>query len=92
MARFHLNFSMVALYETRQSLATFEFCDGGVIQRIVFRDSSLYNETCQMARFNLNVTMVALYATRLSLRHLNFAMVALHRDLKFAIVLFYKET
>ena len=45
-----------------------------------------------MARFHFNVTMVALYATRLSLRHLNFAMVALHRDLKFAIVLFYKET
>ena len=32
MAGFHLNFSMVALYETRLSLVTFEFCDGGVVQ------------------------------------------------------------
>ena len=30
MAKFHLNFSMVTLYETRLSLVTFEFCDGGV--------------------------------------------------------------
>ncbi len=36
MAGFHLNFSMVALYETRLSLVTFEFCDGGVVQRNVF--------------------------------------------------------
>ena len=36
MAGFHLNFSMVAFYETRLSLVTFEFCDGGVIQRNVF--------------------------------------------------------
>ena len=36
MARFHLNFSMVALYETRLSLVTFEFCDGGAVQRNVF--------------------------------------------------------
>ena len=36
MAGFHLNFSMVAFYETKLSLVTFEFCDGGVIQRIFF--------------------------------------------------------
>ena len=35
MAGLHLNFSMVALYETRLSLVTFEFCDGGVVQRNV---------------------------------------------------------
>ena len=39
MAGFHLNFSMVALYETRLSLVTFEFCDGGVVQRIFVFDS-----------------------------------------------------
>ena len=39
MAGFHLNFSMVALYETRLSLVTFEFCDGGVVQRNLFVDS-----------------------------------------------------
>ena len=32
MAKFHFNFSMVTLYETRLSLVTFEFCDGGVTQ------------------------------------------------------------
>ena len=36
MAGFHLNFSMVAFYETRLSLVTFEFCDGGVIHRDAF--------------------------------------------------------
>ena len=36
MAGFHLNFSMVALYETRLSLVLFIFCDGGVVQRNVF--------------------------------------------------------
>ena len=41
MARFALNFAMVALHETRLSLVTFDLCDGGVIQRIEFRDSSL---------------------------------------------------
>ena len=36
MAGFHLNFSMVALYETRLSLVLFIFCDGDVVQRNVF--------------------------------------------------------
>ena len=36
MAGFHFNFLMVALYETRLSLVTFEFCDGGVVQRNFF--------------------------------------------------------
>ena len=36
IAGFYLNFSMVALYETRLSLVIFEFCDGGVVQRNVF--------------------------------------------------------
>ena len=33
MAGFHLNFSMVALYETRLRLVTFKCCDGGVTLR-----------------------------------------------------------
>ena len=36
MAGFHLNFSMVALYETRLSLVTFDFCDGGVVRETFF--------------------------------------------------------
>ena len=41
MARFLFNFSMVALYEKRLSVATFEFCDGDITQRPEVRDSSL---------------------------------------------------
>jgi hypothetical protein len=41
MARFLFNFSMVALYETRLSVVTFEFCDGDITQRPEVRDSSL---------------------------------------------------
>ena len=42
MAAFHLNFSMVALHETTLSLVTFEFCDGGVIQRNLFWIVTMY--------------------------------------------------
>ena len=37
MAGFHLNFLMVALYETRLSLVTLKFCDGGIVQRNIFQ-------------------------------------------------------
>ena len=75
MVRFHLNFSMVALYETRLSLVTFEFCDGGVVQRNVF-------SFVLIVTFHLNFSMVALCETRLSLRHLTFA--ALYREMSCA--------
>ena len=44
MAGFHLNFSMVALCETTLSLVTFEFCNGGVIQRNTFLIVTMYEK------------------------------------------------
>ena len=44
MAGFHLSFSMVAFYETRLSFVSFEFCDGGVIQRFCFFIVTMYEK------------------------------------------------
>ena len=43
MAGFHLNFLMMALYETRLSLVTFKFCYGGFVQSF-FNSDDVWEE------------------------------------------------